>query len=91
MIVWLLLSVTEAYGASIPPQPVIPTASACLQGCFESGSVVNAAFDLFNFKSIGVDIENFCRYGRRCRVSLPFPYLATAARCLRAAVAALLR
>ncbi|VDO86207.1 unnamed protein product [Heligmosomoides polygyrus] len=74
MIVWLLLfSTPTVYGASIPTQPVIPTASACLQGCFDAGSVVNAAFDLLNFKSIAVDIENFCslnsallKCGREC-------------------------
>lgn len=61
ILVWFLsLLVTDIYGAAIPSQPVIPTASACLQGCFESGSVVNAAFDLLNFKSIAMDIENFC-------------------------------
>ncbi|KAK6753205.1 hypothetical protein RB195_012663 [Necator americanus] len=76
MIVWLLLFFAGlANGASIPPQPVIPTASACLQGCFETGSVVNAALDLSNFKSIAVDIENFCnlnaallKCGRECPV-----------------------
>ncbi|CAJ0590019.1 unnamed protein product [Cylicocyclus nassatus] len=69
----LFAIIAAAYGASIPPQPVIPTSSVCLQGCFESFSVVNAAFDLFNFKSIAVDIEQFCRInadllkcGREC-------------------------
>ncbi|WKY09482.1 hypothetical protein Q1695_002110 [Nippostrongylus brasiliensis] len=74
MILWLLLFLaTYVLGASIPTQPVIPTANACLQGCFESGSIVNAAFDLLNFKSIAVDIENFCslnsallKCGREC-------------------------
>ncbi|KJH49120.1 hypothetical protein DICVIV_04750 [Dictyocaulus viviparus] len=74
MIVWLIaVFVTNVNGAVIPLQPVIPTTSACLQGCFESGSVVNAAFDLLNFKSIAVDIENFCsintallKCGREC-------------------------
>ncbi|VDL70051.1 unnamed protein product [Nippostrongylus brasiliensis] len=86
MILWLLLflatyvlgkiyfvNVVNIVGASIPTQPVIPTANACLQGCFESGSIVNAAFDLLNFKSIAVDIENFCslnsallKCGREC-------------------------
>ncbi|KAK6017070.1 hypothetical protein OSTOST_17443 [Ostertagia ostertagi] len=38
MILWLLLSLRPLpHGASIPPQPVIPTASACLQGCFAIG------------------------------------------------------
>ncbi|KAJ1372101.1 hypothetical protein KIN20_034168 [Parelaphostrongylus tenuis] len=61
ILVWFLsLFVTNIYGAAIPPQPVIPTTSTCLQGCFETGSVVNAAFDLLNFKSIAMDIENFC-------------------------------
>ncbi|KAE9416695.1 hypothetical protein Angca_002112 [Angiostrongylus cantonensis] len=61
ILVWLLsLLFTSTYGAAIPSQPVIPTTSACLQGCFESGSLVNAAFDLLNFKSIAMDIENFC-------------------------------
>uniref|UniRef100_A0A7I4YRL1 Uncharacterized protein n=1 Tax=Haemonchus contortus TaxID=6289 RepID=A0A7I4YRL1_HAECO len=74
MILWLLLALaTTVHGASIPPQPVIPTASACLQGCFSTGSIVNAAFDLLNFRSIAVDIENFCNFnsallkcGREC-------------------------
>uniref|UniRef100_A0A1I7WQA0 CPG4 domain-containing protein n=1 Tax=Heterorhabditis bacteriophora TaxID=37862 RepID=A0A1I7WQA0_HETBA len=73
MLINLLLLVSGVYGAAIPPQPQIPTTSQCLRDCFEVGSLVNAAFDLTNFKSIAVDIENFCRInsallkcGREC-------------------------
>lgn len=59
MIIRCIFIVAIAY-AQIPPQPPVTTSSACLNGCFEEGSLVFAANNLRNFEKVVVNIEQFC-------------------------------
>lgn len=53
----LIFVVALAHGAAIPTQPATPS---CLEQCVSQGGVVGAASDLMFFKSVAVDVNNFC-------------------------------
>ncbi|GMT09259.1 hypothetical protein PFISCL1PPCAC_556, partial [Pristionchus fissidentatus] len=54
MLLRILLIAATAYGAAIPQNP------SCLEKCLVAGGIVGAAADLNFFKSVAVDINNFC-------------------------------
>ncbi|GMT08405.1 hypothetical protein PENTCL1PPCAC_30579, partial [Pristionchus entomophagus] len=54
MLLRILLVAATAYGAAIPQNP------SCLEKCLVAGGIVGAAADLNFFKSVAVDINNFC-------------------------------
>lgn len=54
MLLRLLLVAVTAYGAAIPQNP------SCIEKCLTAGGVVGAAADLNFFKSVAVDVTNFC-------------------------------
>ncbi|VDM45134.1 unnamed protein product [Toxocara canis] len=51
----------NCHAAQIPQQPAVTTSSACLNGCFQDGSLVFVASDLRNFEKISINIEQFCK------------------------------
>ncbi|KHN73216.1 hypothetical protein Tcan_12024 [Toxocara canis] len=51
---------SDSVAAQIPQQPAVTTSSACLNGCFQDGSLVFVASDLRNFEKISINIEQFC-------------------------------